>query len=277
VFVDIQPDTLNIDPERVEEAISPHTRGVIAVSLYGQCADFEDLNRIADRHGLFLIEDAAQSFGAVYRGKRSGSLCELAATSFYPAKPLGAYGDGGAVFTRSPSLAERIRALLNHGQVAAYRHRYVGINGRLDALQAAVLRVKLRHFEEELQKRRQVAGWYEEDLQGVLQVPLIRAGNASSWAQYTVRSPQRERIVERLKVKGIPVAIHYPVPLHRQEAYADMVPDDRGLSVSTQASREVFSLPMHPFLSRQEVGEVVSAIREELMCRQTAMPGEALA
>jgi len=264
VFVDIQPDTCNIDPDKIEAKITTKTRGIIAVSLYGQCADFDALSRIAGRHRLFLIEDAAQSFGATYKGRKSGALCRLTTTSFYPAKPLGAYGDAGALFTDDDSLAERLRNLLNHGQVANYRHRYVGLNGRLDSLQAAVLKVKLRHFPEELESRQQVASWYDAELAGAVQLPLIRSGNRSSWAQYTVRSPQRPRIQEHLKSRGIPTAIHYPMAVHQQEAYSGRRIADEELAESIRASREVLSLPMHPFMSRQEVAAVASAIRESL-------------
>ena len=260
VFADVCADTLNLDPVSVEARIGPKTKGIIAVSLYGQCADFDELAGIARRHGLFLIEDGAQSFGGTYKGRRSCALCELATTSFYPAKPLGAYGDAGAVFTPDDALAEKIRFLLNHGQNASYRHRYVGLNGRLDSMQAAVLLVKLRHFPRELEMRQKAAGWYDQDLAGVVQTPVIREGNVSSWAQYTVRSPRRAAIIDHLKSKGIPTAIHYPMPVHRQEVYG--IASDRGLGVSVQASEQVFSLPMHPFLTRDEVGAVAGAIRE---------------
>lgn len=264
VFVDILPDTYNIDPAKMKERISDKTRGVIAVSLYGQCADFDDLRAIAAGHGLFLIEDAAQSFGALYRGRKSCTLCELSITSFYPAKPLGAYGDGGAVFTGSDSHNEKMRLLLNHGQNKTYSHKYIGINGRLDALQAAILRVKLRHLDEELSLRQKVARWYSEMLSGIVRTPFIREGNTSTWAQYTIRSSRRDRIASHLRSQGIPVAIHYPIPLHRQEAYAPFGFDDTGLAVSLQTSGEVLSLPMHPFLSREEVGQVTTAVRDAL-------------
>jgi UDP-2-acetamido-2-deoxy-ribo-hexuluronate aminotransferase len=262
VFADVLPDTLNLDPRQVEAKITPRTRGVIAVSLYGQCADFDELADIARRRKLFLVEDAAQSFGAAYKGRKSGTLCELATTSFYPAKPLGAYGDAGALFTNDDSLAEKLRMLANHGQPATYRHRLVGINGRLDSLQAAILRVKLRHFPEEIERRQQVAAWYEAELAGLVAMPKVRAGNLCSWAQYTVRSPQRSRLLEKLKERGIPTAIHYPMPLHQQEVYAGMGIRDESLPVSVKASQEVFSLPMHPYLTREEVGQVAAAMRE---------------
>lgn len=264
VFADVLPDTLNIDPRQVEARITPRTRGVIAVSLYGQCADFDELSAITRKHRLFLIEDAAQSFGATYKGRKSGALCELATTSFYPAKPLGAYGDAGALFTDDEALAERLRMLLNHGQPVTYRHRFVGLNGRLDSLQAAILKVKLRHFPEELERRQQVASWYDRELSGLVATPYIKPGNRSSWAQYTVRSPQRGKMLEGLKQRGIPTAIHYPMPVHQQEVYAGLGVRDESLPESVRASREVFSLPMHPYLSQEEVKQVAAALREVL-------------
>ena len=262
VFADILPDTLNLDPRQVEARITARTRGVIAVSLYGQCADFDELTALARRRNLFLIEDAAQSFGATYQGRKSGALCRLATTSFYPAKPLGAYGDAGALFTGDDALAERLRVLANHGQQVTYRHSLVGINGRLDTLQAAILKVKLRHFPEELERRQQVAAWYDEELAGLVSTPQVKKENRSSWAQYTVRSPQRPRLIEQLKQRGIPTAIHYPMPLHQQEVYARMGIRDESLPEAVKASKEVFSLPMHPYLTREEVKAVASAFRE---------------
>ena len=267
VFVDIEEDTYNINPDLIEDVITERTKGIIAVSLYGQCADFDRLNSIARKHNLFLMEDAAQSFGAGCNGKKSGNLCEVATTSFYPAKPLGAYGDGGAIFTGSDELAEKIRMLLNHGQNASYKHRYIGINGRLDAIQAAILSVKLKYFSDELEKRQQVAGWYTEALSGLVVTPEIKNGNTCSWAQYTVRSDKREQVIDHLKKKGIPVAIHYPMPVHKQEAYGNSYSNqqmDKNFPVAVRMSKEVFSLPMHPFLSREESLQVATAIREAL-------------
>lgn len=261
VFADVRADTLNLDPERAAEVIGPRTRGIIAVSLYGRCADFDELNELAARHGLFLVEDGAQSFGASSRGRRSCGLTPIAATSFYPAKPLGAYGDGGALFTREPALAARFRSLLNHGQVASYRHRHIGINGRLDALQAAVLRVKLRHLDEELAARQRAAEWYREELSDAVEVPHPHPGDRCAWAQYTVRTPRRDRLAARLAAAGIPTAVHYPLPVHRQEAYAGLAADDGRLAESIRAAGEVLSLPMHPFLTREQVAEVGGAVR----------------
>ena len=188
----------------------------------------------------------------------------MTTTSFYPAKPLGAYGDGGALFTGSDELAAKMRMLLNHGQNASYKHRYIGINGRLDTIQAAILRVKLKHFNEELENRQQVAEWYTEALAGLVVTPEIKDGNTCSWAQYTVRSDKREQIIEQLKKKGIPVAIHYPLPVHKQEAYSNQQLADKDFPVAVRMSKEVFSLPTHPFLTREESQQVASAIREAL-------------
>jgi len=264
VFVDIQPDTYNINPELIEARINGRTRGIIAVSLYGQCADFDELTEVAEKYNLFLIEDAAQSFGASYKGRNSCALTEIGTTSFYPAKPLGAYGDGGAIFTNDGELTQKIRFLLNHGQEGSYQHRYIGINGRLDSVQAAVLKVKLRHFDEEKEMRQRVAQWYNEELGELVGKPHIREGNSSSWAQYTVRYFERDRVIQHLKDLGIPTAIHYPKPIHQQEAYADLGLDDKDYPISVSASREVFSLPMHPFLTREEVQTVAAGIKEAL-------------
>jgi UDP-2-acetamido-2-deoxy-ribo-hexuluronate aminotransferase len=264
VFADIRKDTYNIDPQKVEERIGQKTRGIIAVSLYGQCADFDELTEIASKHELFLMEDAAQSFGSTYKDKKSCSLTKVATTSFYPAKPLGAYGDGGAVFTDDEELEQKIRFMLNHGQEAGYQHRYIGINGRLDSLQAAVLKVKLRHFNEELNLRQKVAGRYDEQLGDTIIKPKILEGNRSSWAQYTVRHPDRDRIIQHLKNKGIPTAIHYPKPVHQQQAYVELGLKDTDYFNSISASQEVFSLPMHPFLTSDDTRSVAVAIREAL-------------
>jgi UDP-2-acetamido-2-deoxy-ribo-hexuluronate aminotransferase len=264
VFVDVEQDTYNIDLRLIERKISKRTKGIIPVSLYGQCPDLDEINALARSHGLWVMEDAAQSYGALYKGRRSGALTEVAATSFYPAKPLGGYGDGGAVFTSDDELARTIREMLNHGQSGTYNHVRLGINGRLDSLQAAVLKVKLRHFEEEMQQKRRIAGLYAQRLKGQVTVPVIREYNESVWAQFTVASPRREAVMAHLKTKGIPTAIHYPRPLHRQPAFSGMLLPDRDFPVSVKVSQEVFSLPMHPFLADTDVESVCDAISEAL-------------
>jgi len=263
VFVDVKDDTLNIDPEKIEAKITPRTKGIIAVSLYGQCADFDKINKIAEKHGVWVIEDGAQSYGAEYKGRKSCILTEIGTTSFFPAKPLGCYGDGGAVFTDNDQIAERLRMLLNHGQEKRYRHKIIGLNSRLDALQAAVLIVKLRHFDEEMEKKRIVAAKYTEKLSGSVKTPVISDGNVSVWAQYTVRSENRESIIESLKEKSVPTAIHYPIPLHKQEAFAEFGHSDADYPVSMKASGEVFSLPMHAYLTDEEIDLICSIIKEK--------------
>ena len=264
VFADVMEGSLNIDPESVAKRVTSRTRGIIPVSLYGQCADFDEINSIAKEHGLWVMEDAAQSYGATYKGKQSCALTETATTSFFPAKPLGCYGDGGAVFTSNDELATSIRMLLNHGQEKRYHHAIVGMNARLDALQAAILRVKLRHFDEEMERKQEVAGWYTERLKNVVSVPAIHEHNRSVWAQYTVRTEHRDDVIAHLSSKNVPTAIHYPMPLHRQKAFASLASAGETFPASDRAAAEVFSLPMHPFLREEDVDRVCGAIREAL-------------
>ncbi|MBF0161520.1 MAG: DegT/DnrJ/EryC1/StrS family aminotransferase [Magnetococcales bacterium] len=264
VFVDLDPDTLNLDVHRLEAAITPRSRAILPVSLYGQCADFDAINAIADRHGLLCLEDGCQSFGALYRGRRSCSLSKAGATSFFPAKPLGCYGDGGMAFTDDAQLAERLRVIREHGQVARYQHALLGINGRLDTLQAAVLLAKLPHFEAEIAARQRVAAYYRSHLQGRVQLPVVAADCLSVYAQFTVRIPQRDAVQRHLTQMGIPTAIHYPAPLHRQGVFASLGYPEEAFPVANQAAREVLSLPMHPFLSTTEQDRIIAALLQAL-------------
>jgi UDP-2-acetamido-2-deoxy-ribo-hexuluronate aminotransferase len=260
VFVDIDEVTYNMDPAHIAEHIGDKTVGIMPVSLYGQCADLDAINEIASNKGLWVLEDAAQSYGATYKGRTSCTLSLVAATSFFPAKPLGCYGDGGAVFTCDDELARRIRVYLNHGQERRYYHSQIGINGRLDSLQAAILSVKLRHFDEEMAAKRQVAAWYTERLSGRVKTPRVLEHNQSVWAQYTIRVPNRESVQAKLKDKGIPTAVHYPLPLHQQPALADLGGTDKEYPVATRASAEVMSLPMHPFMTEADAETVANAV-----------------
>lgn len=262
VFADIDPLTFNVTPETIAARIGPRTRGIIPVSLFGQMPDLEGIGRLAASKGLWVMEDAAQSFGASFRGGRSCSFTGISSTSFFPAKPLGCYGDGGAVFVRDGEMAARIRALLNHGSTQRYRHAAVGVNSRLDTLQAAVLRVKLRHFETELENRGRAAALYTERLRGKVPVPAVREGHASAWAQYTIRVSDRDRVQARLQAKGIPTAVHYPLPLHAQPAFAHLGIGDEACPAAAQAAREVLSLPMHGFLAEAQIDEVCRALIE---------------
>ena len=265
VFVDILPDTYNIDPEAVKRAITEKTKAVIAVSLFGQCAELEELLKTANDAGVYLIEDAAQSFGATHRGKKSCSIAHISATSFFPAKPLGCYGDGGCVFTNDDGIAEKLKALRNHGQTARYKHRYIGINGRLDAIQAAILRVKLKIFPQEVELREIAAGRYDALLREKgIDPPVVKDYNTSVYAQYTIRVPNRDRVARYLTENGIPVAVHYPIPLPYQEAFSYLGYREGDFPVSEEASRQVLSIPFHPYINIEEQIRVVEALSEAI-------------
>ncbi len=274
VFVDIDEQTYNIDPSKIEALITDKTKAIMPVSLYGQCADMEAINAIAVKHNIAVIEDACQSFGAEYKGKKSCNLSTIGCTSFFPSKPLGAYGDGGAIFTNDDALAEKIRMLLNHGQNERYKHKYIGINGRLDAMQAAILNVKLKHFEEEVQARQKIGERYsdglftcavrnEEVLSGYkLITPYVKADRTSVYAQYSVRVKEREKITSALSEIGIPTAVHYPMPLHLQEAFSELGYKKGDFPISEKVSQEIMSLPMSPYLSEDQQDFIVNALKE---------------
>lgn len=262
VFVDVWPGDFNIDVSAIEAKITPRTRGIIAVSLFGQCAAYHELNALAKKHGLWVIEDGAQSFGATYYGKQSCSLTTVGTTSFFPAKPLGCYGDGGALFTADDQLAGTIRMIRGHGQEKRYYHKLIGINGRIDTLQAAILRVKLKYFDRELKVRQQAAELYMELLKDIVGTPQVAEGKTSTWAQYTILTPHRDALRAELQAQNIPTAIHYPLPLPKQEAFAgDVIPGEL-FPVADELSRTVLSLPMHGFITEEEVRRVASAISE---------------
>jgi UDP-2-acetamido-2-deoxy-ribo-hexuluronate aminotransferase len=255
IYVDIDPVTFNIDLSKIEAAITPKTKAIIAVSLYGQCADFDAINDIAERHNLAVIEDGAQSFGATYKGRKSCNLSTIGCTSFFPSKPLGCYGDGGAVFTNDEELAKVIRQIARHGQDKRYHHIRVGINSRLDTLQAAILLPKLEILDEEIQLRNEVAERYAKLLKDAdVITPEIEVYNTSVWAQYTIRTQERDALQEKLKAAGIPTAIHYPIPLNKQPAVADA---EANLAIGDRVAGEVISLPMHPYISEIELLKVV--------------------
>lgn len=263
VYADIDVQTYNIDASMIEAKITPRTKAIVPVSLYGQPADFDEINQLAARHGLVVIEDAAQSFGAEYKGKRSGNLSPIACTSFFPSKPLGCYGDGGAVFTNDDAIAGRLRSLMNHGQSERYRHAHVGINGRLDTIQAAVLRVKLKYFDQEIRERSIVAERYNRLLaDSGLVTPTIRNDRTSVFAQYSVRSTRRGDLIAYLATRGVPTAIHYPIPLYRQEALSDSSCSAQSFPITEAVTREIMSLPMSAFLTEEQQNHIVGVIRE---------------
>lgn len=269
VFVDIRPDTYNIDVEDLKRAIAKvqssgdklRAKAIIPVDLFGQPADYIQLQAIAQEHGLLLLEDAAQSFGASYHGKRSCSLADIAATSFFPAKPLGGYGDGGAVFCDDEATAEALRSIRVHGQGRSrYENVRIGLNGRLDTLQAAVLLEKLRIFPEELELRQSVASRYSEALSSAYAVPDVAKGCISAWAQYSLLHPRRDAVIAQLQAAGIPTAIYYPVPLHLQTAFQYLGYQKGDLPISERIAMEIFSVPMHPYLDADTQDKIIAAL-----------------
>ena len=258
VYVDVNPKTYNLDVEKLEAAITPRTKAIVPVSLYGQCADFDAINTIAAKYGIPVIEDAAQSFGATYKGRKSCNLSTVACTSFFPSKPLGCYGDGGAIFTNDEELAKVIRQIARHGQDRRYHHIRVGVNSRLDTLQAAILLPKLAILDDEMQARQRVADTYTKLLSeaGILTTPFIEEHNQSAWAQYTIQVENRSEVQEKLKAQGIPTAVHYPIPLNKQPAVADV---NAVLLVGDAVAERVMSLPMHPYLTVEAQDKIVSS------------------
>ena len=263
VFVDVEPDTCNIDPALIEAAISPKTKVIIPVSLYGQVADMDEINALAARRGnIPVIEDAAQSFGATYKGRESCNLSTIGCASFFPSKTLGCYGDGGAIFTDDDILAKAMREIRVHGQERRYYHTRIGVGGRMDTLQCAVVLAKLERFEWEISERREAGERYLQLLRDVPQVqqPAIRADRTCVWGQFTVQAENREMVLEKLKAAGIPTAVHYPTPLHMQPAYEKLCRVSGSLRHSETAAKRVFSLPMHPYLDLETQATIVEAL-----------------
>lgn len=259
VFVDIDPKTYNIDPKKIAAVITTKTKAIMPVSLYGQCADMDVINAIAIKHNLPVIEDAAQSFGGTYKNRHSCNLSTIACTSFYPAKPLGCYGDGGACFTNDDNLAHAMQEIHVHGQSRRYYHDRLGINGRMDTLQAAILLAKLEIFSDEIKARQEVAAHYTKLLSDKFVTPYIEPFNVSSYAQYTIQVENRDAIQTKLQQKGIPTAVHYPMPLHKQPVFTQNYVN-LSLPISEKLATRVMSLPMHPYLSKQQIEEIAREI-----------------
>lgn len=273
VFVDIDPITYNMDPGLIQAAISKKTKAILAVSLYGQCADMEAINRVAAEHGIPVIEDAAQSFGATRHGRQSCGLSLMGCTSFFPSKPLGCYGDGGAIFTDDDRLATLAREIRIHGQERRYHHSRIGVNGRMDTLQAAVVLCKLDIFGEEVERRWEIGQRYSALIDdsaagssGAVISPRIQEGNTSVYAQFTVEVDQRDKVAEQLQARGIPTAVHYPTPLHLQPAFAYLGKGTGHCEVAERAARRVISLPMHPYLREGDQETIVQALSETAGC-----------
>ncbi len=264
VFVDIEEDSWNMDPTQVEAAITDKTKAIMPVGIYGQTADMTAINEIAARHNLPVIEDAAQSFGATHHGVKSCALSTIGSTSFFPSKPLGCYGDGGALFTDDDELAGKMRQIRAHGQEKKHHHPILGINGRLDSIQAAVVLAKLPLFDEEIAKRQHVAESYgtalsncEAVVKGGLQLPAVSAENTSVWAQYTMLSPDRDALREKLSAANIPSVSYYAVPLHLQPVFEYLGHKKGDFPVAERVADEGISLPMNPYLSDEDIQLVV--------------------
>lgn len=259
VFVDIDEKTYNIDPSKIEEKITLKTKAIMPVSLYGQPADMDAIQAIADKHELKVIIDGAQSFGSTYKGKTDSNLGDISTTSFFPAKPLGCFGDGGAVFTNDDALAEKMKSLRVHGQSKRYHHQYIGMGGRMDTIQSAVLNVKLKYYKKDLKLRQEVAEKYTKALEDKnIILPLVAKEATSAWAQYSVRVQNRDEVQVQLKEKGIPTAVHYPMPLHLQECFEYLGYSKGDFPIAEQVSNEIMSLPMNPYLRKDEITYIVS-------------------
>lgn len=260
VYVDINPKTYNIDPNKIEAAITPKTKAIMPVSLYGQCANMDAINAIADKYNLPVIEDAAQSFGATYKGKNSCTLSTIGCTSFFPSKPLGGYGDSGACFTDDDDLAKVMREIRVHGQDRRYHHQRIGLNGRMDTLQAAILLAKLEIFPNEVKQRSKIGRRYTDLLNeaGITTTPYIEPHNTSVYAQYTIQVDNREQVLEKIKGTGMLATVHYPVLLNQQPSLAT----DDELIVSEKAASKVMSIPMHPYLTTKEQDRLIIVISQ---------------
>lgn len=263
VFVDIDRDTYNIDPDLIEKSITNKTKAIMPVSLYGQCADFDAINQVAAKYQIPVIEDGAQSFGALYKGKKSLGLTTLGCTSFFPSKPLGCYGDGGAIFTNDAELAKRLSKIRIHGQSQRYLHTSIGITGRLDTLQAAFLLEKLTIFEEEVELRQNVANIYN-NLLGDIKKQKIISGNQSVFAQYTIEVENREAVQNYLAKRSIPTAIHYPLGLHEQPIIKNLYPKLGRLANTEYAAKKVISLPMHPYIKLEEQKNICAHLQNAI-------------
>lgn len=271
VFVDVDPVTFNMDIASLKRGLATarsaglKPKGIIVVDLFGQAADHDAVATVADAEGLFVLDDAAQSFGATYKGRRLGGIGNIMTTSFFPAKPLGCYGDGGAIFTDDAALADLLRSIRIHGQGSdKYDNVRLGLTARLDTMQAAVLLQKLTIFEDEIAARNEVADRYAHGLGNIVTVPRVLGGNTSVWAQYTIRLPRGDRdgFAAALKARGIPTMVYYPKAMHQQTAYRHYPVAEGGLPVSEALSKDVISLPMHPYLDEANQSRVIAAVRE---------------
>ena len=262
VFVDIDPKTYNIDVTQIENKITEKTKAIIPVHLYGQAADMDSISSIAKKHNLYIIEDAAQAIGAEYKNQKVCSLGDIACLSFFPSKNLGGFGDGGMVVTNNETLSEKLRQVGNHGQDKKYSHKYIGINGRLDTLQAAILRVKLKYLNQWIEQRIKHAEYYIQNLKDLVETPYKEDFNKHVYNQFTIRTSKRDELQKHCIDNGIPIAVHYPIPLHFQNAFSYLGYKKGDFPVAEQASLEVMSLPMFPEITESQQDEVISTIKD---------------
>ncbi|QOR00726.1 DegT/DnrJ/EryC1/StrS family aminotransferase [Campylobacter sp. 2014D-0216] len=260
VFVDIDYKDYNLSLEEIQKAVTPKTKALVAVSIFGLMPDMFALKELCKNHNIALIEDGAQSFGASQKDIKSCAIADISCTSFFPSKPLGAYGDGGAIFTQDDELAQRIKIYLNHGQVQRYKHKYIGVNARLDTIQAAILNVKLKYLDEEIKKREAIAQIYDDNLKNCI-LPPRKDGFVNAWAQYSVRVSNREDWMQKLQDQGIPTAVHYPLGLHLQEAFEYLAYKKGDLPKTELLSNEILSLPMSAFLKEEHQARVIEAFQ----------------
>lgn len=270
VYVDIDRKTFNIDIKKIEAAITSKTKAIVPVSLYGQAADLEEINAIAKKHNLFVIEDTAQSYGAGYKNVKSGSMTTAAGTSFYPAKPLGCYGDGGAIFTNDDKLQIAMKEIREHGSEKRYYHTRLGVNGRLDTIQCAILLAKLERYDWEVEQRNHIASKFSESFIGLekfdpqFSTPLVKAGNKSVWAQYTLTVTNREKFQKKMQELGVPTTVHYPMTMPDQPWYKENTPVTFDISHSRWAASHVISLPMFPDMTEQQLKIIVDAVKKSV-------------
>jgi len=262
VLVDVEPDTCNLDAEKIESAITSRTKAIMPVSLYGATADMDEINAIGEKHGIPVIEDAAQSFGADYRSRKSCNVSSIGCTSFFPSKPLGCFGDGGAIFVSDDALAKAMREIRTHGQEKRYYHTRIGVGGRMDTLQCAVILAKLDIFDWEIAERIRIGRTYRDMVSEIpgIQAPVVRNDRTCVWAQFTVKTDKRDAVVAALKDAGVPTAIHYPIPVHKQPAYRSLCRIVGEPNVSDRLSQQVLSLPMHPYLDVETMQTIVHAL-----------------
>jgi UDP-2-acetamido-2-deoxy-ribo-hexuluronate aminotransferase len=264
VFVDVEPDTCNIDADKIEAAITSRTKAIMPVSLYGATADMDEINAIGAKHGIPVIEDAAQSFGAEYRSRKSCNVSSIGCTSFFPSKPLGCYGDGGAIFVSDDKLATIMREIRVHGQESRYYHTRIGIGGRMDTIQCAVILAKLDTFDWEVEQRIRIGRTYRDMVAAIpgIKAPVVRNDRTCVWAQFTIQTDKRDALIASLREVGVPTAVHYPIPLHKQPAYQAICRVSGNVDVSDAVSKRVVSLPMHPYLDEVAMQTIVNALQK---------------